>query len=90
MQLIRDLFTKTSGKQPIDFPKPLPILDYGRVPLTEAISLVEALPQLFPGGGIKSEYPERMENYNQTWDYATQKRLLAMTQQSLKYWHAAA
>ena len=65
MQLIRDLFTKMSGKAPIDFPKPLPLVDYGKVSLVDSISLMNALPELYPGDGIVSEKPERMENYDQ-------------------------
>ena len=65
LQLIRDLFTKMSGKAPIDFPKPLPLIGYGKVSLGDSISLMDALPELYPGDGIVSEKPERMENYDQ-------------------------
>ena len=65
MQLIRDLFAKASGVKPIDFPKPLPLQGYGRVNLPDSVPLLDALPQLYPGDGIISEKPERMENYDQ-------------------------
>ncbi len=54
-----------SGKKPIDFPEPLPILGYGKVSLDHVVSLRDALPELYPGDGILSEFPERMENYDQ-------------------------
>lgn len=65
MQLIRDLFTEMSGRDPIDFPEPLPIKAYGSVSLDDYVPLLEALPQLYPGDGIASALPERMENYDQ-------------------------
>jgi hypothetical protein len=66
MQLIRDLFRKASGVEPIDFPEPLPISAYGRVSLQDSLSLLKALPQLYSGDGIISEKPQRMENYDQS------------------------
>lgn len=49
----------------MDFPKPLPILSYGKVSLDKALSMRDALAQLHPGDGIVSDVPQRMENYNQ-------------------------
>lgn len=65
MQLIRDLFHKASGKEPIEFPKPIPLLDYGKVSLDASISLLDALAEVYPGDGIPAEQPSRMENYDQ-------------------------
>ena len=65
LQLIRDLFAKTSGRQPITFPRPLPLLGYGKVRLDKAVPLLKALEDLYPGDGIVSELPQRMEQYDQ-------------------------
>lgn len=65
LQLIRDLFIEMSGQDPIEFPEPLPIKAYGSVRLNDFVPLLDALPQLYPGEGIASAAPERMENYDQ-------------------------
>lgn len=65
VQLIRALFTRLSGKKAIDFPEPLPIKSYGTVSLDESSLLLDAVAQLYPGDGIFSQFPQRMENYDQ-------------------------
>ena len=67
MQLLRSAFSQASGVTPIAFPEPLPLQDYGEVYLDESVSLLDAIPDLLPSGGVYSKSPERMENYNQSW-----------------------
>lgn len=38
---------------------------YGRVDLKDSLQLVEAVPALFSGGGIRAEVPDIMEEYGQ-------------------------
>lgn len=65
LQLIRDVFSRATGNQPIDFPEYLPLRDFGEVQLKESVTLLHALKDLHPGEGVYSKSPERMENYNQ-------------------------
>lgn len=65
LQLIQELFSKASGQSPIDFPEPLPIKAYGKVALDQSVPLLAATAALYPGDGIVSDKPERMENYDQ-------------------------
>ena len=47
-------------------PSPPPS-SYGRVELKERAPLLEALPHLFSGGGVRAEAPNIMEEYGQRW-----------------------
>ncbi|KAK9809058.1 hypothetical protein WJX72_008691 [[Myrmecia] bisecta] len=64
-QILRDVIKKHTGVEPPAPLPPPPVHAYGKVDLSEAVSLLEALPQLYPGDGIITDKPDIMEEYGQ-------------------------
>ncbi|KAI7843402.1 hypothetical protein COHA_003000 [Chlorella ohadii] len=65
--VLRDLIAKHTGRS-LPEPPPRPaIRSYGRVDLKDSLPLMEAVPALFSGGGIRAEVPDIMEEYGQRW-----------------------
>lgn len=67
-QAIRAVIKEHLGKKLPSPPPPNPTAAYGTYTVQEAVGLLEALPYLFPGDGIFSQYPDVMENYGQGYD----------------------
>lgn len=65
MQMIRNALKKHMGSELPKSPPPPTIKAYGQVDLKQSVSLLEALPQLWPGEGIISRRPLPMEEYGQ-------------------------
>jgi hypothetical protein len=65
--VLRDLIAKHTGRS-LPEPPPRPaIRSYGKVDVKESLPLMEAVPALFSGGGIRAEVPDIMEEYGQRW-----------------------
>lgn len=65
MQMLRKAIAEHTGEKERAWPKDIPTAAYGSINLTAAISLLEAVPHLYPGDGIASEHPVNMEELMQ-------------------------
>ena len=63
--MLRKAISEHTGEKEREWPKDIPTADYGEVTMTTSMTLLEAVPYLFPGEGIATDSPTNMEEYNQ-------------------------